>query len=62
MDIIKLPVGYLEANCYVVFDKNTKNAVIIDPGDEGEKILAVIKEKALKPTAIINTHNHFDHV
>ncbi|MBN1384123.1 MAG: MBL fold metallo-hydrolase [Elusimicrobia bacterium] len=62
MDIIKLPVGYLESNCYIVFDKSTKNAVIIDPGDEGENILDIIKKEKLKPLAIINTHGHYDHV
>ncbi|HAX62269.1 MAG TPA: MBL fold metallo-hydrolase [Elusimicrobia bacterium] len=61
MEIIKIPVGYLEANCYIVFDEKTKGAVIIDPGDEAEKILSVIEKEKLKPLAIINTHNHFDH-
>ncbi|MBI5573856.1 MAG: MBL fold metallo-hydrolase [Elusimicrobia bacterium] len=61
MEIIKIPVGYLEANCYIVFDQNSKDAVIIDPGDESEKILSVIGKEKLKPIAIINTHNHFDH-
>lgn len=62
MDILKIPVGYLEANCYIIFDRNSKDAVIVDPGDEAEKILSAITGKKLKPTAIINTHNHFDHI
>lgn len=61
MEIIKIPVGYLEANCYIVFDRISKDAVIIDPGDETEKILPEITKRKLKPSAIINTHNHFDH-
>ena len=61
MEIIKIPVGYLEANCYIMFDQDSKDAVIIDPGDEAEKIiLAIVKEK-LKPLVLLNTHNHFDH-
>lgn len=56
-----MPVGYLEANCYIVFDQNSKDAVIIDPGDESEKILSEISRRKLKPYVIINTHNHFDH-
>ncbi len=62
MEIIKIPVGYLEANCYIVFDQNSKDAVIIDPGDEAEKILSVVGKEKIKPIAILNTHNHFDHI
>ncbi|MFA5778895.1 MAG: MBL fold metallo-hydrolase [Elusimicrobiota bacterium] len=61
MEIIKIPVGYLEANCYIIFDQDSKDAVIIDPGDEAEKILSEINIRKIKPSAIINTHNHFDH-
>ncbi|MDD5687670.1 MAG: MBL fold metallo-hydrolase [Elusimicrobia bacterium] len=62
MKILKIPVGFLEANCYVVFDEKTKEAVVIDPGDEGEKIISAIKGNKLKPLVIINTHSHFDHI
>ena len=61
MEILKIPVGYLEANCYVIFDPYSKDAVIIDPGDDAEKIISEIVKNKLKPSAIINTHNHFDH-
>ena len=61
MEILKIPVGYLEANCYIIFDQNSKDAVIIDPGDDAEKIISEIVKNKLKPSAIINTHNHFDH-
>jgi len=61
LKLIKLVVGYLEANCYVIFDQNSKDAVIIDPGDEAEKIILEIVKNKLKPYAILNTHNHFDH-
>ena len=61
MNYIKIPVGYLEANCYIVFDENSKDAVIIDPGDESEIIVKKIISNKLKPLVLINTHDHFDH-
>ncbi|MEW6556263.1 MAG: MBL fold metallo-hydrolase [Elusimicrobiota bacterium] len=61
MKLIKLIVGCLETNCYIVFDDKTRDAVIIDPGDEAEKILAVIEKTKLNPLKIINTHSHPDH-
>ncbi len=58
-------VGYLSANCYVVNCRETKEAVIIDPGfssyQEAEKILSFIKSYDLKLKFIINTHGHPDH-
>ena len=60
LNITKLPVGDLEANCFLVSDDD-KNAVIIDPGAEAPYILEQIREQALKPLAILLTHAHFDH-
>jgi glyoxylase-like metal-dependent hydrolase (beta-lactamase superfamily II) len=54
MVIYKIPVGPLQTNCYVVADK-TKEAVIIDPGAEPEKILDVIEKHDLKPKRILTT-------
>ena len=58
MEIEKIEVGYLRANCYIL--KKGNNALIIDPGDDGEKILE--KTKNLEIEAILITHHHFDHV
>jgi glyoxylase-like metal-dependent hydrolase (beta-lactamase superfamily II) len=55
-------VGELETNCYIVASERTKEAMIIDPGDEADKIINAIEEDGLKPKLIINTHCHFDHV
>lgn len=57
-----LPVGWLQCNCSVLGDPQTKEAVVIDPGDEVERILAVIAGHGLKVKAIANTHSHIDHV
>ena len=55
-------VGPIGTNCYLVEDETTKETLIVDPGDEAEKILDVIKKNGLKPRYIVNTHGHFDHV
>lgn len=62
MFIDKLIVGPLEVNCYIVGDEESKEALVIDPGDEDDRILDVLKEKGLRLKYIINTHAHFDHV
>jgi len=61
--IIKtLTVGPIMANCFIVGCENTKSAVVIDPGDEADKILMTLAESQLTVKYIINTHGHFDHV
>lgn len=57
-----LPVGWLQCNCSVLGDPETKEALVVDPGDEVERILTVIDEHRLKVKAIVNTHAHIDHV
>ena len=57
-----LPVGFLQCNCSVFGDEQTREAIVIDPGDEIEKITAVLDEHQLKVTAIVITHAHIDHV
>ena len=55
-------VGPLQVNSYIIFDDETRDAVIVDPGDEGEKIIEDIKEADIALKYIINTHGHFDHI
>ncbi len=57
-----LTVGELEENCYLYACPETREAVIIDPGAEPERILATIQELHLIPRYILNTHGHFDHI
>lgn len=57
-----LPVGWLACNCSVVGDPETREAVVIDPGDEVERILEIIARHDLKVKALVNTHAHIDHV
>ncbi|HQL65760.1 MAG TPA: MBL fold metallo-hydrolase [bacterium] len=59
--ILQLVVGPVQTNCYIVFS-DKKNAVIIDPGDEPEKILRTVEKQNLNVKYIINTHGHCDHI
>ena len=56
-----LPVGQIEANCYIVTNENTLECVVIDPGDESNTILDYLESNKLKCQAILLTHGHFDH-
>ncbi len=62
MILIRLVVGPLQVNCFILADEKTKDAVVIDPGGDAGDILKVIKDKGLKVKYIVNTHGHFDHV
>ncbi|HBI84938.1 MAG TPA: hypothetical protein DDX71_01415 [Ruminococcus sp.] len=60
LNVKTLPVGELEANCFIVSDSE-QNAVIIDPGSEAGYILDALRQNAVKPLAILLTHGHIDH-
>lgn len=62
MKIINLAVGQLQTNCYIVYSENTKDCIIIDPGDEAQRILSTVDENNLKVKYIVLTHGHFDHI
>lgn len=57
-----LVVGPLQVNCYLVACSATKQALVIDPGAEGERILAAVQAAGLTLAAVVNTHGHFDHI
>jgi len=57
-----IPVGWLQCNCSILGDPETKEALVVDPGDEVERILDVIRKHQLNVRAIVNTHAHIDHV
>ena len=60
MKVKTLTVGPLAENCFIVFDENSKDAVVIDPGADGDFILDELKDLDVK--AILATHGHLDHV
>jgi hydroxyacylglutathione hydrolase len=57
-----LPVGPLQCNCTILADPETREAVVIDPGDEPENILEALRAMGAKPSALLHTHGHFDHI
>lgn len=61
-EIVKIPVGQMQANCYVVIEHKSKKSLIIDPGDAPDYIKSVITKEKLIPEVIIATHGHFDHI
>jgi len=61
MKIERIVNGYLEENCYIIYN-NLNECLIIDPGSEGEKIEKFIKEKKLNVISFLITHYHFDHI
>lgn len=62
MIIKTLVVGPIGANCHVIGDAESNEGAIIDPGDEADRILQIVKETGLAIKYIIATHGHFDHV
>lgn len=57
-----ISVGPLQCNCSIFGDETTHEAIVIDPGDQIEDILAILKKHSLKVTDIIITHAHLDHI
>ena len=55
-------VGMVQTNCYVAFNENTKECVVIDSGASGKQLAEKIRQEGLTPVAILLTHGHFDHV
>lgn len=57
-----LVVGEVATNCYLAINRETREAVILDPGDEAGRIESLVRENEATPVAILLTHGHFDHV
>lgn len=60
--IATIPNGMIEANCYVVMCPATREALVVDPGAEAERILAEVARMSARVTRIVHTHGHFDHI
>lgn len=57
-----LPVGMLQCNCSIFGDETSKEAIVVDPGEEISRILAVLDRHELRCKAIVITHAHIDHI
>ncbi|MCE4956112.1 MBL fold metallo-hydrolase [Macrococcoides caseolyticum] len=60
MEKIKIPLGQIQTNCYIIH--NEKEIIIFDPGDEPEKIIQAIEPLGKQVIGVILTHTHFDHI
>jgi glyoxylase-like metal-dependent hydrolase (beta-lactamase superfamily II) len=61
MFVTTFPVGPLQCNCSIIACPETKEAAIIDPGGDTEKIMALVKEQGFNVKYLLHTHAHFDH-
>jgi len=57
-----LPVGVLQCNCSIFGDEPTREAIVIDPGDDIAEILEILERHQLRVKAIVITHAHIDHI
>lgn len=57
-----IPVGMLQCNCSILGDPATREAIVVDPGDQSERILEILHAHKLHVRAIVSTHTHIDHV
>jgi hydroxyacylglutathione hydrolase len=62
MDVRMLTVGPVQENCFIVRRDGADSALIIDPGEEADRLLQAVDELGVKLEAILLTHTHFDHV
>jgi hydroxyacylglutathione hydrolase len=57
-----IPVGMLQCNCSILADPETREAIVIDPGDDVDRILEIVRHHRLRVRSIVSTHTHIDHV
>ncbi len=57
-----LPVGPLQCNCSILVDPATREALVIDPGGDADRILLALAAEKARPVALLHTHGHFDHI
>ena len=62
MILKQLVVGPYASNCYILGSESTREGMIIDPGDDAQKILKTVKELGLEIKLIVITHGHVDHI
>jgi len=62
LEVVQLTVGPIGENCFVVRPEGGERALVVDPGEEAERILAAVEETGATVEAILVTHTHFDHI
>jgi hydroxyacylglutathione hydrolase len=61
LEILTYPLGPIQTNCYLLLNREGE-CLVVDPGEEGDRIIAEIEKVNAKPLAILLTHAHFDHI
>ncbi len=62
LQFLRLPVGPIRANCWIAWLGGSTSALVIDPGEEADRILDALRVRELVAVAILVTHGHFDHL
>ncbi len=62
MKITILPLGAYQTNCYIIYDENTKDCALVDPGAQPKELLDFIEKEKFIPKAVLLTHGHSDHI
>jgi hydroxyacylglutathione hydrolase len=62
LDIVQLPLGAYQTNCYLVAREGASDAVVVDPGDDSRTVLSTLAERGWTASAVLVTHGHFDHL
>lgn len=62
MELITMPLGAYQTNCYLLYRPERQDCIVIDPGYEPETVLSQVKRLGKTIAAILLTHGHFDHV
>ncbi len=62
MKLLSCQVGMVMTNCYIMINEETKEAAMVDPGDQAQALLNQCKQRGVTLKAILLTHGHFDHI
>jgi hydroxyacylglutathione hydrolase len=62
LNLLQLPLGPLQTNCYLVADTATRDAVVVDPGWDAPVVLDALAQRQWQARAVLLTHAHFDHL
>lgn len=57
-----IPLGQMQTNCYILIHRDRKEAIVFDPGDQGDVIMDTLKKEGAELAGVCLTHAHFDHV